>query len=322
VSDQSAPRQPVIMAASGCSGHVFALLRLIIPVILVTASIVAPLAAGPGDPADPKAREVAPESASQAPERLSSSYPPATIAQFRDKCVDCHDSNGRGESGREIAQGIPDFTDLRWQRSRTDEVLRRSILEGKGGTMPAMRSKIKPDDANRLVSLVRGFGGGRLVIPDQPEDGPAPSRPVAPSTDKIARSEASSKASEASKREFQVSCRKCHGADGKGDSLRGSIATIPDFTNPQWQQSTSKAQLTASILEGKGTHMPGFRSRLGPKQVDDLVAQVRAFAPTLGDSIESQPEDLERQLTDLRKEFDDLRRAYRELSPLPSPKRN
>jgi mono/diheme cytochrome c family protein len=305
-------------------------MRLILPVILMTVSIVAPLAAGPGEPADPQGRGVAPGSASQAPERPSASYPPATIAQFLAICVDCHDSDGRGEGGREVVKGVPDFTDLRWQGSRADEDLRRSILEGKGRSMPAMRAKIKPDDASRLVSLVRGFGGGRLVIPDQSEGSPTPPQPVRPPTDKVPSPEplssrgasASRKNPEAIRREaakaaFRLSCRKCHGDDGKGDPLRAALPSIPDFTNRQWQQNTSKAQLTASILEGKSTHMPAFRSKLGNAQVDELVAYVRAFVPSQRKSIGHQPEDFERRLAELQKEFDELRRAYRELSPPP-----
>jgi hypothetical protein len=99
--------------------------------------------------------------------------------------------------------------------------------------------------------------------------------------------------------------------------MRGLIPSIPDFTNRHWQEGTSKAQLAASILEGKSTHMPAFRSKLGTVQVDELVAYVRAFVPSQRDSIGHQSEDFERRLTDLQREFDELRRAYRGLSPLP-----
>jgi mono/diheme cytochrome c family protein len=305
-------------------------MRLIIPVVLVMASIVAPLSAGLEGTDDQEGRGEAPESASRAPEPLSSSYPPATLALFRANCIDCHDPDGRGEGGRESTKDIPDFTDLRWQGSRADHDLRRSILEGKGRSMPAMRAKIKPDDASRLVSLVRGFGGGRLVIPDQSEGDPTPSHAVVPPTDKAPSSEAlrsrgasaSRRNSEASRREaadavFRLSCRKCHGDDGKGDRMRGLLPSIPDFTNRHWQEGTSKAQLAASILEGKSTHMPAFRSKLGTAQVDDLAAYVRAFVPSQRDSIGQQPEDFERRLAELQKEFDELRRAYRGLSPPP-----
>jgi mono/diheme cytochrome c family protein len=295
-------------------------MKLIIPVILAVTSIVAPLSAGP---------EGAEESASQAPESLSN-FPPATLAQFRANCVDCHDPDGRGEGGRQSIPAIPDFTNLRWQGSRADHDLRRSILEGKGRSMPAMRAKIKPDEAVRLVALVRGFGGGRLVVPDQPERDPAPPRPVGPPTDIVpgpgaspgrlapaSRRNPEAPGSGAADEVYRLSCRKCHGDDGRGDPLRNTVPSIPDFTNRQWQEVTSKAQLTASILEGKSTHMPAFRSKLGTTKVDELVAHVRAFVPSRRDPIGPRSEDFDRRLTDLQREFDELRRAYRELSPPP-----
>jgi mono/diheme cytochrome c family protein len=179
--------------------------------------------------------------------------------------------------------------------------------------MPAMRAKIKPDDASRLVSLVRGFRGGRLVIPDRPQRDPAPSSPVVPPTDTVRGAGAlpsrgarePSGDSEASRREvaatvFRQSCRKCHGDDGKGEPMRGLIPGIPGFTNISWQGGVSKAQLSASILEGKNTHMPAFRARLGSVRVDELVAYIRSFAPSRRDPIGHQPEDFERRFAELR----------------------
>jgi cytochrome c6 len=312
------------------SSNEFSIISLIIPTIMIAALLAAPLCADPEEPAAPNVRGDAPQSASRAQERPSSSFSPATIAQFRANCIDCHDLDGRGEDSREIMKSVPDFTDLRWQGSRADEDLRRSILEGKGRSMPAMRAKIKPDDASRLVSLVRGFGGGRLVIPDQSEENPTPPQPVRPPTDKVpspetlpSRGASASRNNpeamrEAAKGAYRQSCRKCHGDDGKGDPMRGLLPSIPDFTNRDWQAGTSKAQLAVSILEGKGTHMPAFRSKLRTAQVDELVAYVRAFVPSQRDSIGQQSEDFERRLAELQKEFDELRRAYRRLSPSSS----
>jgi mono/diheme cytochrome c family protein len=330
VSDHSARRQPVIMTGSCFSDYALAFMRLMLPVILMTVSVVASLFASSGESPGPKVRGDAPKSASRAPERPSSSYSPATIAQFRANCVDCHDPDGRGEDGRKVIRSVPDFTDLRWQGSRADDELRRSILEGKGRSMPPMRAKISSEDAVRLVSLVRGFRGGGLVIPDQEERDPAPSRPDGPSTDTAPGSgtppsrvaPASRRNPEAPRRStadgvYRQSCRKCHGDDGRGDPLRSLLPSIPDFTDRQWQEGKSKAQLAASILEGKSSHMPAFRSKLGTTQVDELVAYVRAFVPSHRDSIEPQSGDFERRLTDLQREFDELRRSYRELSPPP-----
>jgi mono/diheme cytochrome c family protein len=314
--------------------HGFTLMRFTIPSMLIIASIVAPLSAGQDGPANPKVRREATESASPAPRSLSLNFPPSTIAQFRAICIDCHDTDGRGAAGREFAPEIPDFTNLRWQGLRPDQDLRHSILEGKGRSMPPMRAKIKPDDAVHLVELIRGFGGGRLVIPDQAESDNERSRPAAIPPNTVPGTEAlNSRATtttprmnpETSRREaaggfYRRSCRKCHGDEGKGDPLRSVVPAIPDFTNRHWQESRSKSQLAASILEGKNTHMPAFGSKLGTMKVEELVSYVRSFVPSYRDPIGSQSEDFEKRLDDLQREFGELRRAYRELSPPPSPK--
>ena len=59
--------------------------------------------------------------------------------------------------------------------------------------------------------------------------------------------------------------------------MRRILSTIPDMTDPGWQQLRSDEQLLDSILNGKGADMPGFRSKIGEGKVRDLVRQVRKF---------------------------------------------
>ena len=73
-------------------------------------------------------------------------------------------------------------------------------------------------------------------------------------------------------------CLSCHGADGKANEMKKVMPTIPDFTSREWQQGVSNPQLTVSILEGKGTLMPGLRDRLSDQQTQALVVYVREFA--------------------------------------------
>ncbi len=62
---------------------------------------------------------------------------------------------------------------------------------------------------------------------------------------------------------YRVNCLSCHGTDGTGNLVRLLMPTIPDFTNGQWQKSRSDSQFRISILEGKGTLMPGYAGKLG-----------------------------------------------------------
>jgi len=83
--------------------------------------------------------------------------------------VECHDLNGRGDTGRELMRRTPDFTDPEWHRARGDRDLTRSIVKGKGA-MPATKAKLAAEQLDRLVRLVRSFRGGRFQIPEETDD--------------------------------------------------------------------------------------------------------------------------------------------------------
>ena len=193
--------------------------------------------------------------------------------------------------------------------------------------MPAQKDQLSPMDVELLVTLIRGFRGGEQVLPVEPEGREEPSRrtepqtsaepaePGAGATRPASRSTSESKGppSEAIRGLFQRSCASCHGADGRGNALRVQFPRIPDFASSNWQKGRTDAQLTASILEGKGTVMPAFGGKLGEVQVRELVTHLRSFAPAESRSI-SGTSDFYRRYLELRKEMDDLERQYRAMS--------
>ncbi len=174
--------------------------------------------------------------------------PPASpIRIYRASCLKCHDSDGKGEIVRDVMPKVPDFTQAAWQSSKSDAELARSILEGKGKSMPPMRDKIAPIDVRQMVAFVRAFRGGKQVVedgeePSPPEPalaavhpaGPAPpaARPAGPGPKEPSLREAS--------RNFQRSCAVCHGADGRGGEMRDSLPSIPDFKSGDWHRSAHR----------------------------------------------------------------------------------
>jgi uncharacterized membrane protein len=52
---------------------------------------------------------------------------------------------------------------------------------------------------------------------------------------------------------------------------------MPDFTDASWQVRRSEGQFLASILNGKGKGMPGYRQKISEEQARELGAYVRAF---------------------------------------------
>jgi mono/diheme cytochrome c family protein len=217
---------------------------------------------------------------------------------------------------------IPNFTDPRWHASRTDQQLGHSILEGKGKGMPAMKGKLSMAEVTELVVLVRAFEGGRQLIPEEEEVSKPPgadARTVATTVrpDPPRAADARPAVSQSTSLLFQRSCRLCHGADGKGDARRAAMPEIPDFSRRTWQERRSRGELTASIVKGRGTKMPGFGDTLSLEQVRELVELVRAFGPAAARPASLSAGDFDARLSKLQEEFESLRREYRSVSPTP-----
>ncbi len=74
----------------------------------------------------------------------------AIAAEFLKKCSMCHKADGKG------GNGIPDFTDAAFHKSRTDARLFASISKGRGG-MPSFKLTLKPEQIRQLIHYVHGF---------------------------------------------------------------------------------------------------------------------------------------------------------------------
>jgi mono/diheme cytochrome c family protein len=257
------------------------------------------------------------------------SYSAAALQVYRAKCLLCHDVDGRGELGRDGAPTIPDFTNASWHASRTDAELSRSILDGKGKSMPKMRGKLGSVDVKLMVTLVRSFREGKLVVEEEPEPSSTAEKSAGKPTSEGAAPVQTSRLPaenqtvvQDGKRLFQKSCAMCHGRDGKGTDSRDSLPSIPDFTVRDWQQKRSNAQLVVSILDGKGTGMPAFRDKVPRERAREIVTYIRTFAPGATREFASSSNDFEARFNKLAQEFDDIARQIRALSAAtPTPAR-
>jgi mono/diheme cytochrome c family protein len=248
------------------------------------------------------------------------------IELYRNHCLECHEEDGRGKSSRELMPRIPDFTKSEWHHAHDDASMQHSVRAGKG-MMPAHKDELNQTDVVLLVILIRDFRGGKQVVPVEPEGQEEPSSRTEPETSaepakpgaaasrpaSRSSSESMGVASEAIRGLFQRTCAKCHGPDGRGNELRDQFPRIPDFASTNWHKGRTDAQLTASILEGKGRSMPAFGGKLGGVQVQELVTHLRSFAPAESRS-NSETSDFYRRYLELQKVMDDLERQYRTLS--------
>jgi mono/diheme cytochrome c family protein len=74
-------------------------------------------------------------------------------------CASCHGKDGRAKSMKAKFAHARDLSDSKWQDDVSDERIFNSIMNGRkdGGNMPAFGKKITEQEAESLVTYVRGF---------------------------------------------------------------------------------------------------------------------------------------------------------------------
>lgn len=85
---------------------------------------------------------------------------------FSSRCVPCHGSTGSGDGPAAAALNPKprNYTDAAWQKTVTDDQLRKTILYGgaavgKSAAMPSQPDlESKPEVLDGLVAMIRGFG--------------------------------------------------------------------------------------------------------------------------------------------------------------------
>jgi hypothetical protein len=90
-------------------------------------------------------------------------------------CIRCHGVDGRGVWD---IPDVPDFTNARWQASRSDGQITRATLEGRGAVMPPFRGTLTLEEAWAMARYLRTFVPGTeasqpdLGQPEKPADTP------------------------------------------------------------------------------------------------------------------------------------------------------
>jgi hypothetical protein len=88
------------------------------------------------------------------------------MSEYNRYCVRCHGIDGRGVWD---IPDVPNFTNARWQASRSDGQLARIILEGRGAVMPPFRGTLSLEEAWAMARYLRTFDPG--AEHSRPEDG-------------------------------------------------------------------------------------------------------------------------------------------------------
>jgi len=83
------------------------------------------------------------------------------------------------------------------------------------------------------------------------------------------------------KANWEKHCQKCHGADGKGDTVMGKKLKVKDYTDAKVQAAFTDAEAIKLTKEGKKegdkTLMKSFADVLSEAEIKDLTDYVRKF---------------------------------------------
>ena len=99
-------------------------------------------------------------SAGGASARLATTNSTPSAAQLYGKyCVSCHGRDGRAKTTKAKFNHARDIADSKWQDDVSDERIFNSIMNGRNvrGNMPAFGKKITEQEADSLVTYVRGL---------------------------------------------------------------------------------------------------------------------------------------------------------------------
>lgn len=76
---------------------------------------------------------------------------------------------------------------------------------------------------------------------------------------------------------FNERCARCHGEDGRGQTVIGRMVDAPDFADDGWwDEGKDERRFARSIAEGRG-EMPAFGRKLTRAEVRALAAHVKTF---------------------------------------------
>jgi cbb3-type cytochrome c oxidase subunit III len=79
---------------------------------------------------------------------------------------------------------------------------------------------------------------------------------------------------------FKEKCARCHGEDGRGQTVIGRMVGAPNFTDEHWwDEEKDERRFARSITEGKG-EMPAFGKKLTRPEIRALAAYVKTFRKT------------------------------------------
>ncbi|WP_394131688.1 cytochrome-c oxidase, cbb3-type subunit III [Shewanella maritima] len=156
---------------------------------------------------------------------------------FLQNCAQCHGSDARG------SVGFPNLADNAWLYGGELADIKKSIMDGRNGMMPA-KGGLPIED-----SELKGLTEYVLKLSGRDHD------------------EALAAQGQGS---FMKGCFACHGMDGSGNKFMGA----PNLTDNAWLYGGKREDIFESIKNGRAGVMPAWKDILGEEKVHVISAYV------------------------------------------------
>ncbi len=75
---------------------------------------------------------------------------------------------------------------------------------------------------------------------------------------------------------YSKHCVKCHGKEGRANTLRGWFTSAQDLTDPKWQAETLDADILDALEKGPRS-MPSYANKLSIVEKNALLKVIRDF---------------------------------------------
>ena len=155
---------------------------------------------------------------------------------YLNNCAMCHGSDARG------AKGFPNLADNDWLGGNDLGYVKKTIVEGRVGAMPAMAAAVgTAEDVKNLAHYVLSLSG----------------------------SAHNSIAAQLGKPKF-ATCAACHGPEGKGNQALGA----PNLSDKIWLHGGGLQSVVSMINGGKDNMMPAWNTKLTEGQIHVLASYV------------------------------------------------
>ncbi len=159
---------------------------------------------------------------------------------FANSCAMCHGSDARG------ARGFPNLTDNDWLYGDSFDTVVQSIANGRAGAMPVMVGGLDDKAITELVVYVQSLSGQK-ADPVMAANG---------------------------KKNFDMLCVACHGADGSGNQALGS----PRLNDDIWLYGGEPETIRKTVAEGRNGNMPAHETLLSEDRRRLIAAYVLSLS--------------------------------------------